>query len=78
MTADRLAAPMTRSPPQCPGTARSAASAGRRVIRVLSGIVSRPAVIARRWSRLTRAVPPRRRHPSRRTVNCPRAWQYRA
>lgn len=28
MTADRLAAPMIRSPSQCPGTARSAASAG--------------------------------------------------
>lgn len=33
---------MTRSPSQCPGTARSAASASRWVIRTLSGIASRP------------------------------------
>ena len=67
-TALRLFSPRIRSPSQCPGTARSATSAGRSLIITIPGSRPRLSVAVR----ALRAVRPdlRQRVSSRR--NCPR------
>ena len=54
--ADLPAAPASRSPSQCPGTARSAASAGRSLMFTIAGIFPRRSPCLRRGLRSARPV----------------------
>jgi putative transposase len=71
-----LFSPTIRSPSQCPGTARSAASAGRWLIRIsgVTNFLPRPRVRARG----TRSARPVRRHAVSSRRSAPRPWTYRA
>ena len=68
--------PTMRSPSQCPGTARSAASAGRSLIMTsgLTNFLPRPRVRARG----TRSARPVRRHAVSSRRSAPRPWTYSA
>ena len=67
--AEALPAPMIRSPSQWPGTARSAASAGRSLISTMSLIRPRRSPALRRGLRSARPV---RRHEASSRRNAPR------
>ena len=67
--ADLLPAPRIRSPSQCPGTARSAASAGRSLIITMPGIFPRRSPSLRRGLRSARPV---RRHAASSRRSAPR------
>ena len=71
-----LFSPMIRSPSQCPGTARSAASAGRSLIMIsaVMNFLPRPRVRARG----TRSARPVRRHATSSRLSAPRPWTYSA
>ena len=64
--------PMSRSPSQCPGTARSSTSAGRSLISV-SG-VTWAQVLRRDRSRGARKARPVRRHQTNSRLSAPRPW----
>ena len=76
MIAELPRAPMTRSPSQCPGTARSATSAGRVEMWKprIQGLLDRSALARRDWGR--RAVRPDRSATWRASSSRipPRAW----
>ena len=59
-TADRLKAPLIKSPSQCPGTRRASMSSGRLIIRNVSGTIADPAKEVRRAPRL--GLPQRLNH----------------
>ncbi len=66
--------PMIRSPSQCPGTARSSASAGRSLMVTIPVI---RACFGRLLGRTTRRVRPVRNASVNCVVSSPRAWQYK-
>jgi hypothetical protein len=68
--------PMIRSPSQCPGTARSAASAGRSLIMIslVMNFLPRPRVRALGM----RSARPVRRHATSSRLSAPRPCTYRA
>ena len=71
-----LPSPMMRSPSQCPGTARSSASAGRALIMMSEPTNSLPR--PRRRALGTRSARPVRKHAVSSRRSAPRPWMYSA